>query len=258
MMKDKIRALIVDDEPKARRHVRSLLSADPEIEVIGACANGRDAITAIQTLSPDLVFLDVVMPRIDGFEVLEQIDKEEMPLVIFVTGYDQYATRAFDVHAVDYLLKPYTEDRFQEAVEQAKHRLHTEHPGERTARTRAVMEERKNETRYLERLPVKKNDCVLLIKATEIDWIEAQDKYVCLRVGKESHIRREAISSLEGRLDPTRFLRIHRRYIVNIDRIVRLEPLFHHEYQVVLQDGTELIMSRSQRKRLCELLGWDL
>lgn len=257
-MKEKIRALIVDDEPKARRHVRRLLAADPEIEVIGACANGREAIAAIQTQSPDVVFLDVVMPRIDGFAVLEKIDKAQMPLVIFVTAYDQYAARAFDVHAVDYLLKPFTEERFQEAVEQAKHRLHTEQQSEISARTIAVIEERKYEARYLERLPVKKNDCVLLIKATDIDWIEAQDKYVCLHVGKESHIRREAISSLETRLDPASFLRIHRRHIVNIDRIHKLEPLFHHEYQVVLRDGTELIMSRSQRKRLCEMLGWDL
>jgi two-component system LytT family response regulator len=253
MNKHRIRALIVDDEPKESRHLRRLLSADSEIEVIGACANGRDALTEIQTLRPDLVFLDVVMPRIDGFEMLEKIDKERMPLVIFVTGYDKYATRAFDVHAVDYLLKPFSEARFREAVEQAKYRLHTEQQSEISARTIAVIEERKTEARYLEHLPVQKGDCVLLVKTANIDWIEAQDKYVCLHVGKESHWRREALSSLETRLDRTRFLRIHRRYIVNIDRIVRLDPLFNHEYEVVLRDGTNLQMSRDYRKRLKDL-----
>lgn len=249
-MADKIRALIVDDEPAERRRVSTLLGRDPQIEVVCACSNGLEALSAIQKFNPNLVFLDVVMPRIDGFQVLEKIEREEMPLVIFVTAYDQYAIRAFEVHAVDYLLKPYTEVRFQEAVEHAKTRLRTELPSEITARTQALIEERKNESKYIELFPVKKNDCVRLIKSTDIDWIEAQDKYVCLHVGSESYIRREAISSLEARLDSKRFVRIHRSYIVNIDRIDRFEPMFNNEFEVVLREGKRLHMSRDYRKRL--------
>lgn len=254
----KIRALIVDDEPLARRRVRKLLSTDPQIEIIGECANGSDAIAQLQTESPHLVFLDVQMPRINGFDVLEAVDKEKMPLVIFVTAYDKYAVRAFEVHAIDYLLKPYSVSRFQEAVQQAKHRLQTEHNEDITARTFALLEELKNNSRYIERLTIKTNDCVLFIKVADIDWIEAQDKYVRLHVGRESHLLREAISNLEARLDPKQFLRVHRSHIVNIDRIQKLEAWFHNEYKVVLRDGTKLIMSRSQRKRLSEILGCDL
>lgn len=257
-MKEKIRAVIVDDEPLARRRVRKLLSADSEIDIICECSNGNDAITTLQTQNPHLVFLDVQMPQINGFDVLEAIDKEKMPLVIFVTAYDKYAVRAFEVHAIDYLLKPYSVSRFQEAVQQAKHRLQTECNEEITARTFALLEELKNNIGYLERLTVKTNDCVLFIKVADIDWIEAHDKYVRLHVGKESHLLREAIGNLEARLDPKKFLRIHRSHIVNIDRIQKLEAWFHNEYQVVLRDGTKLIMSRSQRKRLSEILGCDL
>ena len=190
------------------------------------------------------------MPRIDGFQMLEKLEQKDMPLVIFVTGYDQYAVRAFDVHAVDYLLKPYTESRFLEAVDQAKLRLRNETRGEITARTRALIEERKNDADYLEHIPVKDGDCMVLIKTADIDWFEAQDKYVRLHVGATRYVRREAISRLEQRLDPKKFIRIHRSYIVNVDSIVRFEPMFNQEYDVLIKNGKKLRMSRDYRKRL--------
>ncbi len=257
-MKDKIRALIVDDEVLARRRVRNLLGSDTDVEIVSECVNGREAIIAMETQNPNLVFLDVQMPQINGFDVLEAVGKEQMPLVIFVTAYDKYAMRAFDVHAVDYLLKPFSISRFREAVQHAKNRLQSESKDEITRRIFALLNELKNKASYLERLTVKTNDCVLLIKVADIDWIEAQDKYVRLHVGRESHLLRESISNLETRLDPKKFLRIHRSHIINIDRIQKLETWFHNEYKVVLRDGTKLIMSRSQRKRLGEILGSDL
>lgn len=255
-MMEKIRALIVDDEPAGRRRVRKLLSADAEIEIIGECADGRAAIAAIQRERPHLLFLDVLMPQIDGFDVLARIEQEQMPLVVFVTAHDQYAVRAFEVHAVDYLLKPYSASRFQAALEQAKHRLRTEHNDEINARTLGLLAALKHD--YLERLIVKTNDSAFFIKVADIDWIEAYDKYVRLHAGKETYLLRETITNLEARLDPKRFHRIHRSAIVNLDRIERFDAMFHHKYQVVFANGTTLVMSRSQRKRLGEKLGWDL
>lgn len=257
-MKKKIRVLIVDDEPLARRRLAKLLSEDAEVEIVGECANGRDAIAAIEAQQPDLLFLDVQMPEIDGFAVLAAIDEAQMPLVIFVTAFDQYAVRAFEVHAVDYLLKPFDRARFAGAFEQAKRRLQSERGEQMSARTLALLEELKAQNQYLERLIIKSGGRVFFIKSDDIDWIEAEGKYVRLHVGKESHLLREAISSLESRLDPKKFLRIHRSNIVNIECIKELEPWFHNEYRVILRDGTKLMMSRSCRKRLGELLGSEL
>jgi len=254
-MKENIRALIVDDESLARHHVRGMLGAYPEIEVVGECANGRDAIRAIQEQSPDLVFLDVEMRRINGFDVLKAIDKEKMPLVIFVTGHNEYAARSYDVHAVDYLSKPYTAARFQEAVRKAKYRLLTEPHGEMTARTYAFLEE--HDAQYPERLWVKENECLLPIKTGDIDWIEVNDKYVRLHVGEKFYDRRQPLSSLETQLDPKQFWRIERSYIVSINRIQKIEVLSQNRYEVVLLGGKKLPMSRDYRKRLKDL-GWDL
>jgi two-component system LytT family response regulator len=257
-MKNTVRVLIVDDEPLARRRLTKLLRDDAEVEVIGECANGREAIAAIETKQPDLLFLDVQMPEIDGFAVLGAIDEDKMPLVIFVTAFDKYALRAFEVHAIDYLLKPFDRARFTKAFEQAKRRLQSERGELVTARTLALLEELKAQSKYLERLIIKSGGRVFFIKSDDIDWIEAEGKYVRLHVGKDSHLLREAISSLESRLDPKKFLRIHRSHIVNIERIKELEPWFHNEYRVILRDGTKLMMSRSCRKRLGELLGGEL
>jgi two-component system LytT family response regulator len=255
---EKIRALIVDDEPLARRRIHKLVSADPEIDLVGDCANGREAIAAIHGQKPDLVFLDVQMPEISGFEVLEALEAEAQPLVIFVTAHDRYALRALEVHAFDYLLKPFDKTRFEKTLQQAKERIRTESKGEVNTRTLALLEELRARTTHLERLIVKTGGRVFFIKADDIDWLEAEGKYVRLHVGKETHLLREAISSLESRLDPKKFLRIHRSHIVNIERIQELEAWFHNEYRVLLRDGTKLMMSRSCRKRLGELLGSEL
>jgi two-component system LytT family response regulator len=251
----RIRTLIVDDEPLARRRLRRRLNQHADVDIIGDCANGREAIAAIREQAPDLVFLDVQMPEMDGFAVMDALEAERMPLVIFVTAYDQYALRAFEVYALDYLLKPFDRQRFDKALQRAKSRLQTEKGSEINQRTLALLEEIKARTSHIERLIVKAGGRAFFLKTEEIDWIEAEGKYVRLHVGKESYLLRETISSLESQLDPKRFPRIHRSTIVNIDRIRELQPWFHNEYRVMLRDGTQLMLSRSCRKRLGELLG---
>lgn len=251
----KIRALIVDDEPLARSRIRKLLVRDAEVEVIGDCANGYEAIDAINQQEPDLLFLDVQMPEIDGFAVLESVDRRTLPLVIFVTAYDQYALKAFDVSAVDYLLKPFDRKRFEQAVQRAKTRLATERGSDLNQQTLALLQELKARTKYVERLLIKSGGRAFFLKTEEIDWISAEGKYVRLHSGRESYLLRESLGALESQLNPTQFLRIHRSTIVNIDHVKELQPWFHHEYQVVLRDGTELMLSRSCRKKLAELLG---
>jgi two-component system, LytTR family, response regulator len=251
----KIRALVVDDEPLARRRIRKLLSRDQDIEIIGDCANGYEAVDAITEHSPDLVFLDVQMPEVDGFAVLEGIEPGALPFVIFITAYDQYALKAFEVSAVDYLLKPFDRKRFERALQRAKSRLLSERGNELNQQTLALLQELRAKSRYLERMLIKSGGRAFFLKTEEIDWIEAEGKYVRLHFGRESYLLREGIGAIEGRLDPRRFLRIHRSAIVNIDRVKELQPWFHQEYRVILRDNTELMLSRSCRKRLAELLG---
>jgi len=250
-----IRTLIVDDEPLARRKIRRMLAHDSEVEILGDCANGREAIAAISAQTPNLVFLDVQMPEIDGFDVLESIPPAAMPLVIFVTAYDQYALRAFEVSAVDYLVKPFDRRRFDKALQRAKSRLATERGSDLNQQTLALLEELKARTSHIERLVIKSGGRAFFLKTEEIDWIEAEGKYVRLHVGIESYLLREAIGTMESQLDPKKFPRIHRSTIVNIERVRELQPWFHNEYRVILKDGTELMLSRSCRKRLGELLG---
>ena len=254
----KIRALVVDDEPLARRRIRKLLSRDTDVEVIGDCANGYEAIDAISRQSPNLVFLDVQMPEVDGFAVLEQIDKSAVPFVIFVTAYDQYALKAFEVSAVDYLLKPFDKKRFEQALQRAKARLSTEQGSDINQQTLALLQELKARTQHSERLLIKSGGRAFFLKIDEIDWIGAEGKYVRLHVGGESYLLREGMSVIENQLDPRKFLRVHRSSIVNIDRVKELQPWFNHEYRVVLKDGTKLILSRTCRKKLTDLLGEHL
>jgi len=250
----KIRALIVDDEPLARRRIRRMLAHHADVEIIGDSANGRDAIMVIRDQAPDLVFLDVLMPEMDGFAVLEALGAEAMPLIIFVTAYDQYALRAFEVYALDYLLKPFDRQRFDKALQRAKSRLANER-SDINQRALALLEELRAQTSHVERMVIKSGGRAFFLKTDEIDWVEAEGKYVRLHVGKESYLVREAISGLEAQLDPKKFLRIHRSTIVNIDRVRELQPWFHNEYRVILRDGTELMLSRSCRKKLGDLLG---
>jgi len=254
----KTRVLIVDDEPLARRRIRRMLSADDDVEVIGDCGTGREALAFIRERSPDLVFLDVQMPEMDGFDMLKAIEGDRMPLVVFVTAHDQYALKAFEVYALDYLLKPFDRRRFDKALQRAKARLRNESGDKLGRRTLSLLEELKARGDYHDRLVIKEDGRVFFLKAEEIDWIEAEGKYVRLHAGEDAYLLREAIGNMEANLDPKRFARIHRSTIVNIDRIRELEPWFHNEYRVVLRDGTRLMLSRGCRKKLSELLGAQL
>jgi two-component system, LytTR family, response regulator len=254
----KIRALIVDDEPFARERVRQLLEGDPEVEITGECGDGLQAVAMINEQAPDLLFLDVQMPELDGFEVLERVEAARMPVVIFLTAYDKYALRAFDACALDYLLKPCAEDRFAKAVLRAKTQLNQtaeEHLPAAPASRVAVVEDRRQEKKFLERVVVKSGGRVYFFRVEEIDWIETHGNYVRLYFGRAAYLLRESLSSLERELDPRKFARIHRSALVNVERIKELQPMFHGQYTVVLRDGTEITLSRRYRHRLEEAIG---
>lgn len=253
-----IRTLVVDDESLARERLCDMLAADPQIEIIAECANGQEAIEAIQLHSPDLVFLDVEMPGIDGFGVLEALPPESLPTTIFVTAYDQYAVRAFEVYALDYLLKPFDQERFEKALVRAKTQISSQRTDALSQRILSALEEIKTRPVHLERLVIKMNGHVFFIKAEEIDWLEAEGNYVRLHAGKESYLLRDTISALESQLDPKKFIRVHRSAIVNIDRITELQPWFHGEYRIILTEGVQLTLSRTYREKLHELLGRSL
>jgi two-component system LytT family response regulator len=250
-----IRVLLVDDEPLARRMIREMLKDDEEVQIIGECVNGLEAVEAIKTHSPDLLFLDVQMPVMCGFEVLEALASEQMPQVIFVTAYDQYAVRAFDVHAVDYLLKPFDSERFVTALSRAKEHISGQRNGELDQHILALLDELKAESKYLERLIVKNGGRVSFLDVDDIDWIEAEGNYVSIHIGKKAHLLRETFSHLEAQLDPKKFRRIHRSAIVRLERIQELQPLFHGEYRVILNCGAQLTLSRNYRDNLQAILG---
>jgi two-component system, LytTR family, response regulator len=250
-----LRVLVVDDEPLARERIRMLLQADAEVKSIVECRNGEEAVAAIHEQSPHLVFLDVQMPGLDGFGALHRIEAGRMPLVVFVTAYEQYALRAFEVHALDYLLKPFDRERFQASLRRAKERLSAPSAAGLERQIRGLLEELRGATRYPDRLAVKKDGRILSLKVADVDWIEAEGNYVRLHLGKASYLYREKIAALEDRLDPRCFRRIHRSTIVNVARIREFIPWFRKDYRVVLQDGTELTLSRSYKDRVQELLG---
>lgn len=253
-----IRALVIDDEPLAREIIREMLQDDPEVEIVGESVNGHDAVAAVAAHTPDLLFLDVQMPRKSGFEVLESLPSGRMPLVIFVTSYDQYAVRAFEVHAIDYLLKPFDRQRFEMALERAKARIRRKRSGDIDQRILALLEELKAGQKYLERLVIKTGGRVIFLDTEEIDWIEAEGNYVTVHTGEKCHLLRETISNLERQLDPKKFVRIHRSAIVVINRIQELQPWFHGEFRVILQGGTQLTLSRNYRENLQSILGNNL
>jgi two-component system, LytTR family, response regulator len=234
-----VRALVVDDEPLARSNVRLLLRDHPEIEVVGECDSGAEAIQVMREKRPDLVFLDVQMPECDGFDVLEMLGSDLPKAVIFVTAYDQYALRAFDAGALDYVLKPFDDARFHLAVERAKQRLTTEN----SSRT------------HPDRLTVKSAGQIVFVQLEEIDWIEAADYYACLHVGTKTHLLRRTLSELEHDLTGSDFCRIHRSTIVNLERVRGLTTDVNGDYQVVLSDARKLALSRKYRKLLQERLG---
>jgi two-component system LytT family response regulator len=247
----KIRTLIVDDEPLARQRLRKLLEADADIGIVGECGDGQDAVAQLQRLRPDLVFLDVQMPVLDGFGVLQALAGQPLPVVIFVTAHDRYALKAFEVHALDYLLKPFDRTRFAAALERAKVQVRQGNAALLSERLHEMLERRPGP----ERLVVKSGGRIYFVRIEDIDWIEAAGNYVRLHVGKEEHLLRETLGALEQRLDGRRFVRIHRSTIVNLERIRELQPAFHGDYVIVLHDGTELALSRSCREQLEKSLG---
>jgi two-component system LytT family response regulator len=259
-MTPRIRALIADDEPAARAAIRSLLADDPEIEIAGDYADGRSALDAIRTSRPDLVFLDVQMPEMDGISVLRALDPAELPVVVFITAHDRYAVNAFEVHAVDYLLKPFDDRRFGQALAVAKERV-------RQGRLGALRQElidllgapeaaaAPTDGSYLKRLVIKSGGRVTLLGVADIDWIEADGDYVKVHAGRAWHLLRETMKHIEGQFDPAQFVRIHRSTIVNVERIKELQPYFKGEYVVKLHDGTSLKLSRGFRPHLEKALG---
>lgn len=251
----KIRTLVVDDEPMARERILSLLQQEDDVEVVGECSDGAEAVSAINQRSLDLVFLDVQMPGTDGFGVIQSIGADRMPTVVFVTAYDEYALKAFEVHALDYLLKPFGKDRFQETLKHAREHLDRRRAGDLGMRLLALVHDLKPEQPRLDRLVVKSGGRVFFLRTEEIDWVEAAGNYVRLHLGEESHLFRETMNGMEGRLDSRRFVRIHRSRIVNTERIKELQPWFNGEYVVILRDGTRLTLSRGYREKLQEQLG---
>lgn len=264
------RTLIVDDEPAARRGLRLLLERDPELAIVGEAGSGREAVRLLQAQRPDLLLLDIEMPELDGFKVLETITGGPAPAVIFVTAHDEHALRAFSVNAVDYLLKPVEDERFWTAVTRAKAHLAQRASGDLSARLQQLLAWIQAHPRGLpptpaepggateaitrERILLKSGGEVLFLKTGEIDWIEAEGDYMKFHAGGRSHLLRETMQRLEARLDPARFVRIHRSTIVNLDRVRKLSPDFAGEYAVVLQDGSKLRLSRGYHDRLFQAL----
>jgi len=244
-----LRAVIVDDEDLARQLLREYARQVAEIDIVGECSNGFDAVKIIGELKPDLVFLDVQMPKLDGFEVLQLIDPP--PAVIFVTAYDQYAMRAFETHAVDYLLKPFSLDRFKKALEHARARLGKPLPAFLAAAASPPGQK-------LERIVVRDGPKLHIIQVDTLDYIEAQDDYIALHSGHKNYLKQQTISNIEAQLDPARFARIHRSYIVNVERVVRIEPFTKDSRVAVLGDGTRIPVSRSGLAKLKLLLGEDM
>jgi two-component system LytT family response regulator len=253
-----IRALIVDDEPLARRGIRQLLDREPDITVIGEARNGRDALRALRTLNPDLVFLDVQMPELDGFGVLRAYGPERMPAVVFVTAYDAFAVRAFDAHAIDYLVKPLREGRFAEAVQRVRERMRSDDAVALSRQLSALLaasDPGKTETKPVShRIVVPTANGDLVLNASEIDWIEADDYYAAVYAAGRRHLIRESLASLEMRLDGAQFVRAHRSAIINLERVRELRSDAPGEFVVVLRDGTRVQVSRRRREHVAELM----
>jgi two-component system, LytTR family, response regulator len=248
----KIRTIIVDDEPLARERIRALLRDEADLEIVGECANGAEAVAAVKEKTPDLMFLDVQMPELGGFEVLRALGPERLPLVIFVTAYDQHALKAFEVHALDYLLKPFKQARFKETLQRVRKEMAQRQAGTVSENLLALLgqarPEREREREHLTRIAVRNGERVLFVKTEQIDYVESAGNYVVLHTGKETHIVRETLTALEEKLEPRHFLRISRSTLVNLDRIKEIQPLFKGEHAVLLHSGKQLAMTRGLRE----------
>lgn len=250
-----IRTLIVDDEPLARSKIRKFLEPEAEFEVVGDCGSGIEAIAFIEKQAPDLVFLDVQMPEADGFSVIEAVGASRMPATVFVTAFDQYAVKAFEFHAVDYLLKPFDRARFREALDQIRAQQQRSDATRLNQQISLLLEDLKRAETYSERLAVKTSSGVSFLKIDEIHWVDAAGNYVRLNTGNgESHLLRETLTGLSKRLDPNRFVRVHRSTIVNVERIRELRAQGHGEHLIIMDSGQRLTLSRSYRDRVHDLI----
>ena len=257
-----MRTIIADDEHLARKKLRLLLGSEPGVQVLAECRDGQQTIDAVNALKPDLLLIDIRMPDLDGFQVLGKIAPDEMPVVVFTTAYDQFAIRAFEAHALDYLLKPFDGERLHHAIERARTELLKRHNRDLTSRILDLVAKNANpktESRQAEdRMVIRTGGKVVFLDVKEIDWIEAAANYVKLNVGKDSYLMREGIGSISARLDPDRFVRIHRSVIVNVRKIKELQPCDSGEYIAVLKSGKELSCSRGYRTQLQRLIGKNL
>jgi two-component system, LytTR family, response regulator len=262
MITPAIRTIIADDEHLARKKLRLLLGAEPAVQVVAECQDGQETISAVQAHKPDLLLIDIRMPDLDGFQVLKQIPPEEMPVVVFTTAFDQFAIRAFEAHALDYLLKPFEAERLHHAIERARAELLKFHNRDLTSRILHLLassaEPKMGSKPVDDRMVIRAGGKVVFLDVKEIDWIEAAANYVKLIVGKDSYLLREGIGSIAERLDPERFVRIHRSAIVNIHKIKELQPCESGEYIAVLKNGKELSCSRGYRTELQRLIGKTL
>lgn len=251
---DRFRTLIVDDERLARQRIRRFLASEPDFEASGECASAPEALAWLRHNPADVLFLDIQMPEMSGFDLLAAVPAS-IPVIIFVTAYDEYALRAFEVNAFDYLLKPFDRQRFQRCIQRARTQLSRVRTGELNQRLLGLLADLRGRREEAARFAVKNGGRVFFVRTDEIDWIEAADNYVCLHAGPESHLIRETMNSVEAKLDPGKFARIHRSAIVNVNRIKELQPWFRGDYVVLLESGTKLTLSRTYRDRLHDLLG---
>ena len=249
----KIRTLLVDDQTTGLAVLRDMLAYEPDIEIVGTAASGRQAVESINQLAPDLVFLDVQMPVLDGFEVLAQIKLPRMPVIIFVTAHDDFALKAFEAHALDYLVKPCRLERLRSAVQRARQQIQSNQTGEIQQKLDGLLSDLMASAKYPERLAVKSNGRIVFLRLTDIDMVEAADNYVKLYVGNETHMLRETLTALEEKLPPDRFVRISRSTIVNVESVKELHPMFHGEYVVTLHNGIRATLTRGYREQLRQL-----
>jgi two-component system LytT family response regulator len=254
-MANKIKTLIVDDEPLARRGIRQLLESEIDFEIVGEAGNGREAISAVEKHSPDLVFLDIQMPLLDGFSFLEKMGAVNLPEIVFVTAYDEHAVRAFEAGAIDYVLKPTDPERFRKTLNRVRSRILSPENKFLENKLADLLKDLKPAAeKYLERIPVKQNERIRFLNVAEIDWISSQGNYIEIHSGGEKFLIRETMESIENRLNPKQFLRIRRSAIVRIEQIKELHALFAGEFEVVLKNGAKLASSRRYRKNLDALL----
>jgi two-component system LytT family response regulator len=251
------KVLIIDDEPMARERIRDLLEGENDIEIADECRNGIEAVSAINETKPDLIFLDIQMPGLDGFEVLSEISRDHLPEIIFVTAYDKYTLKAFSAHALDYLLKPFDDERFKEALQYARARMEqakaNANPVPRSSLV-SFLEQLAKQDKYLKRIQVKLNQRIFLVNVNDIDSFEAEGCYVRIRNGESNYLLRETLSSLEKKLDPRKFARVHRSTIINIDSIIELQHWSQYEWIAILKNGSKYVVSRSFREKLKNIL----